>query len=112
MIELSFDHGPYPSEAMLDGVRAIQDADEARLFMLETLDEIRDLMPYMGITRIDRENDFDKPIAEITLTTGGWSGCEDLIEAMNSTVVIGMMWHSKWERGGRFTYEVPLRCTE
>ena len=109
MVDFEFTHGPYPTEKMLDEIKAIKTVDEARWLMLEGLDTISETMEYLCVSREDEISDIrDKPVAMITLRTGGWSGCEDLIAALNSNIIIGMMWYFSWKRGGTFVYEVPL----
>ena len=40
------------------------------------------------------------------LSTGGWSGNEDIIEVLESTIFWLMFWQ-KSERGGHYYFEIP-----
>lgn len=51
-------------------------------------------------------DDFGRSVKEIHLVTGGWSGCESAIGALDD----GMFWFGYWRssaRGGRYVFEVP-----
>jgi hypothetical protein len=55
------------------------------------------------------ENGFDleRPVRVIHVSTGGWSGNEDILEAMHANL---MLWATTWtehRRGGHYTFEVP-----
>jgi hypothetical protein len=42
---------------------------------------------------------------QVTVSTGGWSGCEDVLHSMRTNTVWWMMyWHSSY-RGGKFVFE-------
>ena len=50
----------------------------------------------------------DRPITRYTMSTGGWSGNEDLIGAMQRN---WLMWNVTWvqsRRGGHYIFEDPL----
>ena len=50
---------------------------------------------------------------KIELHTGGWSGNEDIIEAFrHSRCLFFFMFHTRWERGGHFYFEVPYGMKE
>jgi hypothetical protein len=41
----------------------------------------------------------------VTFVTGGWSGCEDVIGALNDT--LARMYAAAWSKGGRWVFEFP-----
>jgi len=52
------------------------------------------------------EEDEGKPVKIYEIATGGWSGNEDIIEAMQKNIVF---WYTAWyktERGGKFTFKL------
>ena len=95
----------YLTEEWLDLLRAKEfTVSEARQFLLETFPEAAELMqPYATIRISDVK---DRPAKEIYFATGGWSGCEDLIEAMLSQPLIAYH-HTQWKRGGAYWFEAP-----
>jgi hypothetical protein len=44
----------------------------------------------------------------LELHTGGWSGNEDLIEALENHELFWMMWWWKTERGGHYYFEIDF----
>lgn len=51
------------------------------------------------------------PVIRCLFSTGGWSGAEDLIDAL-----LGNSWisyfHAEWCRGGHYVFEVPVPPAE
>lgn len=43
------------------------------------------------------------------LVTGGWSGCEDIIRALDQNVMFTVLCWQRSERGGLHEYRVPVR---
>lgn len=55
---------------------------------------------------------FDKTKNKIHLSTGGWSGNEDIIGAMiENSILWGRCWQSS-RRGGHYIFEIPKRKKE
>ena len=42
----------------------------------------------------------------LELHTGGWSGNEDIIAALEEHEMFFNLWHTKWERGGHYYFEI------
>lgn len=101
----------YPSEAWIDAFntlpkQAIKPA-EAADFLVNRLPDIAKTISCMQVCVEDAKDDYrDAPMKRIEYITGGWSGAEDLIQAMLRQFWIGH-YHSLWKRGGYFVFEVP-----
>ena len=105
----------YPATDWIDKFNALPSSavrpDEADDFLVNRLPEIAKTISCMKVIVSDIEDDYQRqPIKKVEYITGGWSGAEDLIEAM-----LGQFWinhrHSLWQRGGYFVFEVPARRT-
>jgi hypothetical protein len=75
--------------------------------------DILPIVATISCVRVDIENGRDElfrdePVKRIEYHTGGWSGAEDLIEAMLKQFWISHF-HTRWERGGHFYFEVPSK---
>jgi hypothetical protein len=55
-----------------------------------------------GLDRIHKK----KPVLLLELHTGGWSGNEDIIEALQRHKLFWLMWWCKEERGGHYYFEI------
>lgn len=62
---------------------------------------------FMQETVASTGNNSDKPHLKVALHTGGWSGNESIMEALQNNRVFWMLFHTKWERGGHFYFEIP-----
>ena len=48
-------------------------------------------------------------VINLELHTGGWSGNEDVINALLKNTMFKIMWYSQWNRGGHYRFEIdPL----
>lgn len=88
--------GEYPSEASLYLIREWSHEDFAGL-----MEFVRDVWhwPEFGFTSDDDHDHFE-------LHTGGWSGNEEIISALQDN---GMFWSMCWEqsrRGGHYIFKV------
>lgn len=100
---LDVDDG-YPSERAIESVKTIGRKDATR-WMQECFADMANELPcsFVGITS-------KNGVAEVSFSTGGWSGCEEFIRA-----VLGNFWlrrHLVTERcGGHYKFEVkePVR---
>lgn len=43
----------------------------------------------------------------VEMHTGGWSGSEDMIEALRKNRWFFFLYHNKWETGGHFYFKIP-----
>jgi hypothetical protein len=50
---------------------------------------------------------FDRPVHRYYISTGGWSGNEDIIDAMSRNLMLWMLTWQQSRRGGHYIFEVP-----
>ncbi|MFA5397792.1 MAG: hypothetical protein WC346_17415 [Methanogenium sp.] len=65
---------------------------------------VAEIMPHYGTVKIT-----GKRKVKVFIATGGWSGCEDIIKALEKADS-GMFWFCCWqksERGGAFWFKLP-----
>ena len=104
MIEtLEVDDAGYPSEAALEKIEALKDADPR---------EIWEFMRHRFVT-CGRELNHgkcevseDSGIMRVEFVTGGWSGCEDFVGAVLSVPLVQLVYYAEWKRGGLHVFEV------
>lgn len=66
------------------------------------LDYIQDLWTYdKGFRLKEKEGNFG-----LVLRTGGWSGNEDIIRALEANSLFYPLWWVKSERGGKYTFDI------
>ena len=92
--EPTFDKDGYPTESTLDLIRQWSFGD------LRGLAEfVCEAWQYDDYANIDGD--------KMELHTGGWSGNESLIEALQDNTMFWMRCWMKSERGGHFWFELP-----
>jgi hypothetical protein len=101
----------YPSEKWIDRFKALPRGaitpTNAADFLVNRLPDIAKTISCMQVVITDGKDDYrEEPLKRVEYITGGWSGAEDLIQAMLSQFWIGH-YHSLWKRGGYFVFEVP-----
>lgn len=96
-----YDGDGYPTDAAIERLESFEGSAG------EMVDYISSLMRN-GFAQLDNCKDsFDRPQKRLTLVTGGWSGCEQVIGALHETMFHFMFWESSF-RGGKHTYELSL----
>ena len=75
------------------------------------IERLRDMWEYKkyfiekwGLDHIHKK----RPVLWLELHTGGWSGNEDIIEALQKHKLFWMMWWCKTERGGHYYFEIDF----
>jgi hypothetical protein len=75
------------------------------------IERLRDMWEYKnffienwGFDHIHKE----RPVLMLELHTGGWSGNEDIIEALQKNKMFWIMWWWKTERGGHYYFEIDF----
>lgn len=106
---------PYPDEGFLDddGYPTEECLDYLRCFTgtpRDLVDLLSDVMfAYGRVTHLARSSLSDRyggPFQEVAISTGGWSGNEEIISHLQRS----FFWFRYWEtsrRGGHYTFEVP-----
>lgn len=99
--ELIDDDDGYPTDLALDRISTFTGtAGEMALYL-------QSLMHNGGSRLEDFVDDFQRPGKRLVLVTGGWSGCESVISALQETMFHIVGWESSF-RGGKHTYTFTL----
>jgi len=94
----------YPKDSSLERMRAAGlTLEQADAFLLHDFPAICEGIACCSYSAEDVDGS-----KRITFATGGWSGAEDLIDAMLNQFWIKYR-HIEWKRGGLFVFEVPAR---
>lgn len=79
-----------------------------------TMADLRALMDYVkerwSYPRFWEEEvieEYGRPIRQYTISTGGWSGNESLIAALEANTMWSIIAPWSWRRGGHFVYRIP-----
>lgn len=106
MNEPEFDKDGYPTETTLKAIKA---------WPIKSFSDVEALLDFVGrawsypdrwVKAPRRFRYFGQLRRRYTVSTGGWSGNESLITALESTLA----WHISWRssrRGGHYVLEVP-----
>lgn len=100
---MSLDSDGYPDEESLKQIASMDVIGRAHEWF--ALIEDNWWMPDWGFDR-EKCSDDGKPIVRYSLSTGGWSGNEDVIEAMQQSMGWVFWWQSS-RRGGHYIFQVP-----
>lgn len=114
-VEPTFDSDGYPTEETLKAIsewpasdaagclRFVQKAWNWPDYVNEQLSLDESLVIYPGISSLR-----PKDAKHLRFATGGWSGNESLIAALNQNAVVRMLTWRMSVRGGLHIYEVPV----
>ncbi len=91
------DEDGYPTDQALARISAFNGTAE------EMAGYVQSLMHNGGTKLEDFVDDFQRPGKRLTLVTGGWSGCESVIGALQGTMFHLIGWESSF-RGGKHNY--------
>jgi hypothetical protein len=98
----------YPSEAELEKIKNWP-PPEKDLFELDALMQyVHERWKYPTFWEEDQVEEFGRPHRRYTFSTGGWSGNESLVTAMEENPVLSMIAPWSWQRGGHYEYRLPL----
>ena len=81
---------------------------------ISLMDKVHELWwaPDWGWHEEDAINDYEESIIRYNISTGGWSGNEDLIFALKSNFFFwGMGWCSS-RKGGHYVFELPIEVNK
>jgi hypothetical protein len=110
MSEPTFDADGYPTDETLERIRS---------WPIATNDDFAAVMDFAGSAwsypdrweRIDHWIDPDWPSYPkrvYRFSTGGWSGNESIVEAIEANAVLQMVGAWSWQRGGHYEYRLPI----
>ena len=109
--DLDLDDDSYPSEDRIAQIQKANDIPNAAHWLIETFPRLVESMHYGSAEVRDGVDDFDRRIKVVAFSTGGWSGQEDLINAIEGSL-LGMLYLWSWRRGGHYEFRVPLSALE
>jgi hypothetical protein len=99
----------YPTEATLDRIRRWE---------VKTFGDARKAMDYAGAAwsypdrwRCQprwRGRGSPRPVCRYTFSTGGWSGNEEIVAAIEANAMLQMLGAWSWRRGGHYEYRFPV----
>lgn len=96
----------YPSEEWLESLANANDVSQLPTWMARTFPQIVAQIGYGHVDSFDGFDDFGAPITVIRYSTGGWSGQEGLITAIQRNMAWMLYAHS-WHRGGHYEFRIP-----
>jgi hypothetical protein len=76
----------------------------------EALLQIRELWTYPDYWTVSEAVDEERqnlPVWKHAISTGGWSGNEDIVEALQSNIMLWGAWFYSHKRGGHYVLLVP-----
>jgi len=73
---------------------------------MNLIDYIKDLWSYDSIKCYWRNTNKSGYKLTVELVTVGWSGNEDIIEALLENNMFRIMWYAEWHRGGKHVFEI------
>ncbi len=101
-----------------DGYPTVEELERVRTWYRDTSTDSWTLVAYLQsiwwlpdrhvVVYRGKESLFGRHVWKLTLHTGGWSGNEDIIDALKGT----MFWYFHWQisrRGGHYWFNLPLK---
>ena len=91
----------YPTEAALAAIHTFTGSAK------ELVEVLYQGMRAYGVVTIEPKDDDRREIVEVYIATGGWSGNESIVSALQRS----FFWFAYWEqtrRGGAFWFHVPV----
>lgn len=113
MIEAELDEDGYPTEEFLESIKTAKPDESERYpdFCYGLLDAIRPIWRYAeaGYWSSEKAEDaMGQPVMRYEISTAGWSGNEDIMDALQDN---HMFWTLGWlqtRRGGHYTFEFNI----
>lgn len=114
--KIELDDEGYPTEESLDAIRRFRlesrgDRRQWEEAAIEILDDAmakwwpREILVKVDYAKCDLLGD---NVKRFTFATGGWSGNESIIRAFQYNFLLWNLYWVKSERGGIYTFEVPV----
>ena len=92
----TFDKNGYPTDETLGAIR-----------QWDAISDLKGLLPFAEEAFVHRFGKWQKIGNTIRAVTGGWSGCESVVDALADNFIF---WTTCWiltRRGGLFLFEIP-----
>lgn len=102
------DKDGYPTEEEL---KTIEKWDLSKHKVQDLLEHVRECwwQAEWGFD-LDRTSTYSKsPALRLELHTGGWSGNEEIIGALQANLLFWALYWEKSERGGHYTFKIPVK---
>lgn len=95
----------YPSDAELDRIENWSAPRIKDLFPLMAY--VRERWKYPQYWEERDVEEYSRRDREYEISTGGWSGNESLIHALESNMMFSIIAPWSWRRGGHYIYRIP-----
>jgi len=95
-----FDASGYPSEKTLRAIRRWPAGGMEKLFA------------FIREAKWEEYGSWKQRGGRIVMATGGWSGNEALIDALQKNRAVNMICWQRSDRGGRYEFKIPSCCRE
>jgi hypothetical protein len=105
---LEVDEDGYPDEKYIEQLRIADDMPNAATWLIETFPLLVNSIPCGYVDVRDGLDELQCPIKIITYSTGGWSGQEDLINAVCQNQICDLFYLWSWRRGGHYEFRISL----
>jgi hypothetical protein len=109
MLEPTFDRDGYPTEETLERIRTWEiktNADFAAV--MDFAGRAWSYPQYWECDPAFTEPDWPRPCRQYVFSTGGWSGNEDIVSAIEANQVLQAIGAWSWRRGGHYEYRFPI----
>jgi hypothetical protein len=103
--DLEIDGDGYPNEDRVDEIGMVAMVD-ARRWLHDEFSELWASIPSAGISGREVQDTMGRAAKEIRIATGGWSGCESVIDAVLKHVMMAR-YCTERRVGGGYTFVVP-----
>ena len=97
----------YPSEERIQQIRVSNDVVNGPQWLVNTFPCLVNDMGYGRCTVSDGTDELHSPVKIVQVSTGGWSGQEELISAVEHSL-LGTFYLFSWRRGGHYEFRVPV----
>lgn len=104
--DVELDEQGYPTDDWITDLRYANDAEQMASWLIETFPRLVELIGYGScIVHEPEQDDFGHTIRRIEYSTGGWSGQEAFISALENGL-IGIFYLWSWRRGGHYEFRI------
>lgn len=109
-MEIEYTEDGYPTEEFLEWLRTEKNLKKAAKWLFEEFPNMPLPYAFMEVNMI-WDDLRDREVPELSFSTGGWSGNESIIDAMNSNFAFSIH-HASWKQGGHYTYKPVFKYNE